>query len=140
MTGLRSLGTNHLRPGRMYLTHRTKTETPWPACRYRGHLDITAYPLFDFTCPFDLFRVGRSRARGFTVFFNSLLRNGNGGIPTAYLTYCTVHFSILTILGVITNSPFVRMGLRRTCIFNRTLSLRSLVAGERIFGAGSCVL
>jgi len=82
MTRLRSLGTNHLRPGRMYLTHRTETETPWPACRYRGHLDITACPLFDFTSPFELFCVGRSRARVYS-FLNNLLRNGNGGIPTA---------------------------------------------------------
>jgi hypothetical protein len=67
VTRLRSLDTNHLRPGRMYLTHRTETETTWPTCKYRGHLDITACPLFDFTSPFDFFCVGL-REPGFTVF------------------------------------------------------------------------
>jgi hypothetical protein len=119
VTRLRSLDTNHLRPGRMYLTHRTETETTWPTCKYRGHLDITACPLFDFTSPFDFFCVGL-REPGFTVF--SGIYYVMGMIPTvtlASLSDGTVHFSILTnsgLLGVITNSPFVRMGLRRTCI------------------------
>ena len=70
MTRLRSLDTNHLRPGRMYLTHLTKRETPLPACRYRSHLDITACPLFDITSPFDFFCVGRSRARVYSFLKN----------------------------------------------------------------------
>ena len=63
------------------------------------------------------------REPGFTVFSIIYYVMGMEESPTitlAGLSDGTVHFSILTnsgLLGVITKSPFVRMGLRRTCIY-----------------------